>query len=82
MQQSILQQGVDLMLYGMGTVFLFLTILVIATSIMSLFIKRYFPDAVVPQRTPSSTSATASPAADTKLLTIIQAAIKQHRDKK
>lgn len=35
MQTSLIDQGLDLMLYGMGTVFVFLTILVFATALMS-----------------------------------------------
>jgi oxaloacetate decarboxylase gamma subunit len=35
MQTSLIDQGLDLMLYGMGTVFVFLIILVFATALMS-----------------------------------------------
>lgn len=32
---NIISQGIDLLIFGMGTVFLFLTLLVFATSFMS-----------------------------------------------
>ena len=42
MQGDIVAQGVELMLYGMGTVVLFLALLVLATTAMSHLITRYF----------------------------------------
>ncbi|WP_439134006.1 OadG family protein [Pseudomaricurvus sp.] len=79
MQESIIQQGVDLLIFGMGTVFVFLTVLVIATLGMSTFIRRFFPDAVVPETKPAP--ATSPSAVDPKHLAIIKAAIEQHRSK-
>ena len=38
-------EGVQLMLVGMGTVFVFLTLLVFAVSAMSALILKYFPPA-------------------------------------
>lgn len=40
MQGSLFNQGVTLMLAGMGTVFVFLTVLVIAMSLMSTVLSR------------------------------------------
>ncbi len=75
MQESVMQQGVDLMLFGMGTVFVFLTLLVIATVIMSALVQRFFPEAPEPAgQAPAGVS-------DPKLLAIIKAAIDQHRNK-
>ncbi len=47
MQGDLLQQGVTLMLVGMGTVFVFLTALVIAMSVLSSVAKRFQPAPVV-----------------------------------
>jgi oxaloacetate decarboxylase gamma subunit len=80
MQQTILQQGVDLMLFGMGTVFVFLTVLVIATTIMSRVVGRFFPDAPEPELT-SSPAAAPVGVNDPKLIAIIQDAVNQHRAK-
>lgn len=43
MQPSLLDQGVTLMLVGMGTVFVFLTVLVLAMTGMAGIIKRLTP---------------------------------------
>ena len=43
MEAGLLEQGLELMLVGMGTVFLFLTLLVLATSLMSRFVQRFAP---------------------------------------
>lgn len=37
-------QGIELMLAGMGTVFVFLTLLVVATTLMSRLVQRFAPD--------------------------------------
>ncbi len=37
-------EGLQLMLVGMGTVFVFLTTLVFATTAMSALVKRFLPD--------------------------------------
>lgn len=80
-QEGLMQQGVDLMLYGMGTVAVFLTLLVVATVIMSSFIQRFFPQEEVDIPSPGATTAPAG-INDPKLLAIIKAAIDQHRSKK
>ena len=43
MQAGLLEQGLTLMLVGMGTVFVFLTLLVAATSLMSALTARLLP---------------------------------------
>ena len=78
MNDSLLQQGLDLLLYGMGSVFVFLTLLVAATTLMSALLARLFP--AEPESVPAS--APVSPAADERLLAIIQQAINQHRRRK
>lgn len=40
MQDDLLNQGVTLMLAGMGTVFVFLTVLVVAMTLMSRILMR------------------------------------------
>ncbi len=78
MQQDIMQQGVDLMLFGMGSVFVFLTVLVISTTIMSSFVQRFLPEAPEPQ---SAAPRAPTGVTDPKLLAIIKAAVDQHRAK-
>ena len=45
MQPTLLEQGLTLMLVGMGTVFVFLTILVAAMSVMARAVRRLTPAA-------------------------------------
>ena len=45
MESEIFAEGLTLMLVGMGTVFAFLAVLVVAMSIMSLLIARLTPAA-------------------------------------
>ena len=87
MGADLLQQGLNLMLFGMGTVFVFLALLVIGTTLMSSIVTKYFPEPIVEEinRPPSNTLNSAisgvSPV-DTKTLRIIQEAINLHRSKK
>lgn len=66
MQASLLDQGLTLMLVGMGTVFIFLTILVAAMSLMALVVKQLTPVAEISGATDEEVAA-------------ITAAISQHR---
>ena len=40
MQNTLVQQGIELMLFGMGTVFIFLALLVVVTTVMSALVER------------------------------------------
>jgi len=80
MSASLMQQGFDLMLFGMGTVFVFLTLLVISVTIMSTVIQKFFPEAE-PEPTPGPAPVAPAQVNDPKLIAIIQAAIEQHRNK-
>lgn len=75
MQESLIQQGVDMMLYGMGTVFTFLVMLVVAISLMSRIVAKFSPAAPL---VPMKTGETAEPV-DALTAKIIQAAIAKHR---
>ena len=68
MQQTLLDQGLTLMLVGMGTVFVFLTMLVAGMSLMAAIVKRLTPIA-------------AESAATDKEVAAITAAIVRHRNK-
>ncbi|WP_062066572.1 OadG family protein [Cellvibrio sp. OA-2007] len=80
MQPTLFEQALDLLVFGMGTVFVFLAILVIAINLMSRFVGTFFPEAIVPE----ATRAPAKPVTgelDNTTLAVIQAAIRQHRDR-
>jgi oxaloacetate decarboxylase gamma subunit len=67
MESTLMNQGLELMLVGMGTVFVFLTSLVIAMSVMASVVARLAP-AVVESVTDEEIAA-------------ITAAITAHREK-
>jgi oxaloacetate decarboxylase gamma subunit len=69
MEKELFDQGLTLMLAGMGTVFMFLTVLVAGMTLMSKTIMRF-------QRQPESTEATDEEVA------AISAAVSRHRNKK
>jgi oxaloacetate decarboxylase gamma subunit len=78
MNDSLMSQGVDLMLYGMGMVVIFLALLVVSTMAMSWFIQRFFPEGPAPKSSPVNPEPV-SVYPDTKVLAIIKAALDQHR---
>lgn len=71
MRDELFNQGLDLMIFGMGTVFFFLAILVFTTAVMSNIILKYFPEAA-----PMTASKTDN---ESHLLAILQAAVDHHR---
>ncbi|WP_323816364.1 OadG family protein [Cellvibrio sp. NN19] len=81
MQSTLFEQALDLLVFGMGTVFIFLAILVVAINLMSRFVSTFFPEAIAvePMHQPKSTNDKAD--IDSTTLAAIQAAIHQHREK-
>ena len=75
MQNQLLQQGIELMLYGMGTVLTFLVLLILATTIMSSLLKRFGKA----EPAVKSTAATKTPGNDDQLIAVISAAIHKYR---
>ena len=80
MDSLLISQGLNLMLYGMGTVFTFLTLLVGLTGLMSSAVMRFSPEE--PVETEVSTHQIHSAIVDKKIVKVIQAAIDQHRGSK
>lgn len=80
MDESLLQQGLDLMLFGMLTVVLFLSLLVLATSALSALVRRFGPPVAVPAPAAAPRGA-AAPAAGPSpaVVAAITAAIARHR---
>jgi oxaloacetate decarboxylase gamma subunit len=82
MQADLFSEGLELMVFGMGTVFTFLAILVVVTNLMSMIVQRFFPDA--PEPVLSTIPRPAAPAAsnDEQLLAVITAAVHKYRSRK
>jgi oxaloacetate decarboxylase gamma subunit len=78
---ELLLEGVELMLFGLGTVFLFLILLVLIIRVMSWVIERFAAKTPVPVSSASPSfaakAAADNPSAD--VLAAIQSAIHQHR---
>jgi oxaloacetate decarboxylase gamma subunit len=73
---EMMSSGVELMLAGMGIVFLFLTMLVVAINIMSALVQRFFPDVPV-----LAVATKVSSGIDKSIVAAITAAVHQHRSK-
>ena len=78
MSGEILNDGLNLMAFGMGAVFIFLTLLVFATNIMSMLVNKYFPE-VIPEKPSRAPRQNGN---DPQIVSAIMAALKLHRSKK
>lgn len=78
---NLMTEGFNLMLMGMGFVFSFLTLLVIATTLMSKIILRFSkPELVAKPNLPVASTSTQDK--NTELIAAISAAIHLHRQGK
>ena len=80
---NLLWEGINLMIVGMGAVFVFLLLLVFTTSVMSALVARFFPEPSIPKVTPPSAYSDPSSiqSENEKLLAVISAAIHRHRSR-
>lgn len=72
---ELMNRGIELMLVGMGIVFLFLLALVIVINMMSYLLQRFFPEE-------SSAVKVASDGLDKTTVAVITAAVHRYRGKK
>ncbi len=72
---DLMRSGVELMIAGMGIVYIFLTMLVFAINLMSAFVQRYFPEA------PKNFGVSATGVSDKATIAAISAAVHQYRNK-
>jgi oxaloacetate decarboxylase gamma subunit len=76
METNLILEGFKFMGLGMGTVFVFLTIMIACMNAMSAIIDRFFPE---PQASAGAATTTSAPKDNKKIVAAITAAIKHHR---
>ena len=74
---EMMSTGVEIMLVGMGSVFSFLAMLIVAVNLMAMTIQRFFPE-TPPE---SAKKNHAEPVIDTKVIAAVTAAVHQYRAK-
>ncbi len=75
-ETSLVAQGLELMIFGMGVVFVFLAMLVFVTGFMSKLVNKFAPE---PQPVPAPARAATPQGVDPQLLKVLSAAVKEHR---
>ncbi len=80
---NLFSEGLTLMVFGMGFVFVFLTLLVFATGIMSRLAVRYLPEPVkAPKPRPQPAAAGGATASNNdEVVAAITAAVHKYRSK-
>lgn len=76
---GLLEDGIGLMVLGMGFVFLFLVVLIFATGYMSRLLNHFFPEALVSKAPVTMVKKPASSGVDAQMTAVITAAVHQHR---
>ncbi len=74
MEVNYIYEGLKIMLLGMGTVFMFLIVMIVMMNIMSTVVHRFFPEPNDAENTPSPIQGN-----NAKKIAAITAAIIHHR---
>ncbi len=75
----LMTQGLELMLVGMGVVFVFLVVLVGVTTLMSALVQRFGKAPVSPATMPATPAPAASDVPPAAVIKAIELAVQQHR---
>ncbi|QQD22215.1 oxaloacetate decarboxylase [Oceanospirillaceae bacterium ASx5O] len=75
-EHSLVTQGLELMVFGMGVVFVFLAMLVVVTNLMSKLVNKIAPEA---ELVAAPVRAKPQQGVDPQLLKVLSAAVKEHR---
>ena len=78
---QLLWDGINLMALGMGAVFVFLSLLVLTTTLMSKIVIHYTPPESDASVTPVIAGPQPNQVSDGQLLAVISAAIHRHRSR-
>lgn len=78
MEVNLVVEGLKFMVLGMGIVFLFLVLMILAMKVMSKIVQRYFPE---PQAAPTTSAKPAGGANKLKKVAAIAAAIHHQNSK-
>ena len=73
-----MNSGIELMLIGMGIVFVFLALLIVMVKIIASIIQRFFPEQPVSATSPASASTSHT---DANVIAAISVAVHQYRNK-
>ena len=76
--ENLLSEGLELMVFGMGFVAVFLTLLVFATTGMSAVASKYLPEAPAQPKAKKAAPAAAS-ASNDELIAVMTAAVHKYR---
>ena len=76
MTENLINSGLSLTLLGMGTVFVFLVLLIYATRLMSWFVLKF---ATSNQSVEHASLVQREPAENTELVAVVTAAVRQYR---
>lgn len=77
-ESQLLMEGLGLMTFGMGFVFVFLTLLVIATALMSRMVMRFVPVSAKVERIQHLT---VRASADDEIVAVMGAAVHRYRQR-
>ena len=80
MEMNPVLESVKFLVLGMGTVFLFLVVMIYCMSIMSSILSKYFPEARPNVNAKIDAASSNSQKDDKKVVAAITAAIKYHRE--
>jgi oxaloacetate decarboxylase gamma subunit len=78
-EPSLVSQGLELMTFGMGVVFVFLTSLVFLTTLMSTLVNKIAPEK--PAVVPAAPVSAPTQGVDPQLLKVLATAVKEHRSR-
>ncbi|MFA5679351.1 MAG: OadG family protein [Pseudomonas sp.] len=76
---NLLMDGVELMLLGVGSVFVFLALLIGCITLLSRFVMHFLPADAALAAAPVRRTPTTAPVVDSETLAVISAAVREHR---